>query len=163
VLGHLSCIDRPPLRQIHAAVLLIQLPPPDLAATARSGHSCVDPPPPEPQSVASTTTMSLLFEYMWDQGLWACTWLSTRSIQSTVVVFLFYLITDRDCVALPSIDVRMSTPLKDEVAVVRPPDHNSDARGQVPFDAAATPIRPPLPLPGRHPTRVAPPPRLRRP
>jgi hypothetical protein len=40
---------------------------------------------------------------------------------------------------------------------VRPPDHNSDARGQVPFDAAATPIRPPLPLPGRHPTRVAPP------
>jgi hypothetical protein len=38
---------------------------------------------------------------------------------------------------------------------VRPPDHNSDARGQVLFDAAAVPIRPPLPLPGRHPTQVA--------
>jgi hypothetical protein len=38
---------------------------------------------------------------------------------------------------------------------VRPPDRNSDARGQVLFDAAAVPIRPPLPLPGRHPTRVA--------
>jgi hypothetical protein len=43
---------------------------------------------------------------------------------------LFYLITDQNCVALPSIDVRMSTPLKDKVAVVRPPDRNSDARGQ---------------------------------
>jgi hypothetical protein len=48
---------------------------------------------------------------------------------------LFYLITDKDCVALPSIDVRTSTPPKDEVAVVRHPDCNSNARGQVLFDA----------------------------
>jgi hypothetical protein len=41
---------------------------------------------------------------------------------------------------------------------VRPPDCNSDARGQVLFNAAAVPIRPPLPLPVRHPTQVAPPP-----
>jgi hypothetical protein len=41
---------------------------------------------------------------------------------------------------------------------VRPPDHNSDARGQVLFDAAAAPIRSPLPLHGHHPTRVAAPP-----
>jgi hypothetical protein len=69
------------------------------------------------------------------------------------------MITDRDCVALPSIDVRTSTPPpKDKVAVVRPPDPNSNARGQVLFDAAAASIRPPLPLPGRHPTRVAAPP-----
>jgi hypothetical protein len=32
VLGRLSCIGRPPLRQIHAAALLIRLPPPDPAA-----------------------------------------------------------------------------------------------------------------------------------
>jgi hypothetical protein len=38
---------------------------------------------------------------------------------------------------------------------VCPPDRNNDARGQVLFDAAAAPIRLPLPLPGRHPTRVA--------
>jgi hypothetical protein len=41
---------------------------------------------------------------------------------------------------------------------MRPPDRNNDARGQVLFDAATAPIRPPLPLPGRHPTRVATPP-----
>jgi hypothetical protein len=68
---------------------------------------------------------------------------------------LFYLITDLDCVVLLSIDVRTLTPPKDEVVVVHPPDRNSDARGQVLFDAAAAPIRPPPPLPGRHPTRVA--------
>jgi hypothetical protein len=49
----------------------------------------------------------------------------------------------------------MLTPPKDEVVVVRPPDRNSDARGQVLFDAAAVVIRPLPPLPGRHPTRVA--------
>jgi hypothetical protein len=38
---------------------------------------------------------------------------------------------------------------------VCPPDRNSDTRGQVFFDAAAALIRPPPPLPGRHPTRVA--------
>jgi hypothetical protein len=74
--------------------------------------------------------------------------------QSAADVFLFYLIADRDCVALPSIDVRTSTPPKDEVAVVRPPDRNSDGHGQVLFDAAAAPIRSSLPLLGRHPTRV---------
>jgi hypothetical protein len=63
-------------------------------------------------------------------------------------VLPFYLITDRDCVAMPSIDVRTLTPPKDEVVVVRPLDRNSDARGQVLFDAAA-PIRPPPPLPAR--------------
>jgi hypothetical protein len=41
---------------------------------------------------------------------------------------------------------------------VHPLDHNSNACGQVLFDDAATPIRPPLPLPSRHPTQVAPPP-----
>jgi hypothetical protein len=49
----------------------------------------------------------------------------------------------------------MSTPPKDEVAVVCPPDRNSDACGQVLFDAAAAPIRSSLPLLGRHPIRVA--------
>jgi hypothetical protein len=48
-----------------------------------------------------------------------------------LLCFLFYLITDRDSVTLPSINVRTSTPPKDEVAVVRPPDRNSDTRGQV--------------------------------
>jgi hypothetical protein len=38
---------------------------------------------------------------------------------------------------------------------VHPPDRNNDACGQVLFNAAAAPIRPPPPLPGRHPTRVA--------
>jgi hypothetical protein len=47
------------------------------------------------------------------------------------------------------------TPPKDEVVVVRPPDRNSDACGQVLFDAAAAPIKLPSPLPSRHPTRVA--------
>jgi hypothetical protein len=47
------------------------------------------------------------------------------------------------------------TPPKDEVVVVRPPDRNSDARGQVLFDASIAPIRLLPPLPGRHPTRVA--------
>jgi hypothetical protein len=37
----------------------------------------------------------------------------------------------------------MSTPPKDEVAVVRPPDHNSDARGQVLFNTAAASTWPP--------------------
>jgi hypothetical protein len=83
VLGCLSCIGRPPLRQIHAAVVLIRLSLPDPAAATitppphRSGHSYVDPPPTEPQSIASTTTASLLFEHMRDQRLWACAWLST--------------------------------------------------------------------------------------
>jgi hypothetical protein len=54
VLGCLSRIGRPPLRQIHAAAVLIRLRPPDLAATPitptlyRSGRTYVDPPPPEP-------------------------------------------------------------------------------------------------------------------
>jgi hypothetical protein len=48
-----------------------------------------------------------------------------------------------------------STPPKDEVAVVRPPICNSDARGQVLFDVVTALIRPPPPLPGRHPTWVA--------
>jgi hypothetical protein len=140
--------------------MLIQLPPPDppvaliTPPSCRSSRSCADPPPPEPQSISSTTATSLLFERMRDQQLWACAWLSTCSFQSAVV-FLFYLIIGRDCVALPSIDVETSTPPKDEVAVVCPPDRNSDARGQVLFDATAVPIRPPLPLPGRHPTQVA--------
>jgi hypothetical protein len=77
--------------------------------------------------------MSLLFERMRDQRPRACAWISTWSFQSADAVFLFYLITDRDCVALLFIDVRTSTHLKDEVAVVRPPDRNSDARGQVIF------------------------------
>jgi hypothetical protein len=68
---------------------------------------------------------------------------------------LFYLITDRDCVTLSFIDVRTLTPLKDNVAVVRPPDHNNAARGQVLFNAATALIMPLLPLPSRHPTRVA--------
>jgi hypothetical protein len=38
---------------------------------------------------------------------------------------------------------------------MRPPDRNSDAHCQVLFDATAAPIRPPLPLPSCHPTRVA--------
>jgi hypothetical protein len=38
MLGRLSHIDRPPLRQIHAATVLIQLLPPDLATVARSGR-----------------------------------------------------------------------------------------------------------------------------
>jgi hypothetical protein len=46
---------------------------------------------------------------------------------------------------------------------VRPLNRNSDARGQVLFVAVAAPIRSPLHLPGRHPTRVPPPPRLQRP
>jgi hypothetical protein len=54
----------------------------------------------------------------------------------------------------------MSTPLKDKVAVVRPPNRNNDACGQVLFDATTILIRPPLPLPGLHPTRVAAPPPL---
>jgi hypothetical protein len=58
-------------------------------------------------------------------------------------IFLFYLITDRDCVALPSIDVRTLTPPKDAVVVVRPPDRNSDARGQVLFNATCRHRRPP--------------------
>jgi hypothetical protein len=153
MLGCLSRIGRPRLRQIHAATLLIRLPPPHW-----SGHSYADPPPPEMQSAASTTATLLLFERMRDQRLWAYAWLSTWSFQSAVVVFLFYLIIDRDCIALPFIDVWTLTPPKDEVAVVHPLDHNSDACGQVLFDDAATPIRPPLPLPSRHPTQVAPPP-----
>jgi hypothetical protein len=44
---------------------------------------------------------------------------------------LFYLITDWDYIILPSIDIRTSTPPKDEVVVVCPPDRKSDARGQV--------------------------------
>jgi hypothetical protein len=141
--------------------MLIRLPPPDPPAASitppphQSGRSCVDPPPPKLQSITSTTATSLLFERMRDQRLWACTWHSTCSFQFATAVFLFYLITDRDCVDLPFIDVQTSTPSKDEVVVVRPPDRNSDARGQVLFDAAAVPIRPPLSLPGRHPTRVA--------
>jgi hypothetical protein len=67
------------------------------------------------------------------------------------------MITDRDCVALPSIDVRTLTPPKDKVVVVHPPYRNSDAHGQVLFDAAAALIRLSPPLPGRHPTQVAPP------
>jgi hypothetical protein len=51
---------------------------------------------------------------------------------------LFYLITDRDCVALSSINIRTSTPPKDEFAVVRPSDRNSDAHGQARID------RPPM-------------------
>jgi hypothetical protein len=71
--------------------------------------------------------------------------------------FLFYLIIDRDCVTLPSIDVQTLTPPKDEVVDVRPPDRNSDARGEVLFDAATASIRLLPPLPGCHPTRdVAP-------
>jgi hypothetical protein len=92
---------------------------------------------------------------MRDQRLWACAWLSTGSFQSGAAVFLIYLITGQDCVALPSINVRTLTPPKDEVVVVRPPDRNSDTRGQVLFNAVAAPIRLPPPLPGRHPTQVA--------
>jgi hypothetical protein len=36
MLGRLSCIGRPPLHQIHAAAVLIRLPPPDPAAATRS-------------------------------------------------------------------------------------------------------------------------------
>jgi hypothetical protein len=43
----------------------------------------------------------------------------------------FFSITDRDCVALPNVDISMSTPLMDEVAVACPPArNNSDARGR---------------------------------
>jgi hypothetical protein len=80
-----------------------------------------------------------------------------ESFNLVLLSFLFYLIIDRDCVTLPSIDVRTLTPPKDEVVDVRPSDHNSDARGEVLFDAAAAPIRLSPPLPGCHPTRdVAP-------
>jgi hypothetical protein len=56
-----------------------------------------------------------------------------ESFQSAAVVFLFYLITDWDCVTLLFIDVRTSTPPMDEVAIVRPPDRNSDAHDHVLF------------------------------
>jgi hypothetical protein len=59
VLGCLSRIGQPPLRQIHAAAPI------------------TPPPPPKLQSIASTTATSLLFERMRDQWLWACAWLST--------------------------------------------------------------------------------------
>jgi hypothetical protein len=104
VLECVSCIGRPPLHQIHAAAVLLRLPPPihplpdpavarcarrpiwplpDPPATPitlpphRSGRSCADPPPPEKQSIASTTVTSLLFEHMRDQQPWACAWLFT--------------------------------------------------------------------------------------
>jgi hypothetical protein len=82
VLRHLSRIGRPPQHQIHAATVLIQLPPPDPAVAPitppphRSGRSCADPPPPKPQAAASITATSLLFERMRDQRLRACAWLS---------------------------------------------------------------------------------------
>jgi hypothetical protein len=94
--------------------MLIRLPPPDPPAASitppphQSGRSCVDPPPPKLQSITSTTATSLLFERMRDQRLWACTWHSTCSFQFATAVFLFYLITDRDCVDLSSINVDAS-------------------------------------------------------
>jgi hypothetical protein len=45
----------------------------------------------------------------------------------------------------------MLTPPKNEVVIVRPPDRNSDARGQVLFDAVATLIRLPPPYSGCRP------------
>jgi hypothetical protein len=45
--------------------------------------------------------------------------------------FNFSLITDRDCVALPNVDISTSAPPMDEVAVACPPAcNNSDARGR---------------------------------
>jgi hypothetical protein len=43
----------------------------------------------------------------------------------------FFVITDRDCVALLYINISMPTPLMDEVAVACPSDrNNNDARGR---------------------------------
>jgi hypothetical protein len=44
---------------------------------------------------------------------------------------LIFFITDRDCVALPNVDISTSAPPMDEVAVVCPPAcNNNDARGR---------------------------------
>jgi hypothetical protein len=44
---------------------------------------------------------------------------------------IFFPITDRDCVALPNVDISTSAPLMDEVAVACPPTcNNNDARGR---------------------------------
>jgi hypothetical protein len=83
VLGRLSRIGRLPLHQIHTVVVPIRLPLPDPPAALitppphRSGRSCADLPPPQPQSIPSTTAMSLLFERMRDQRPRACAWIST--------------------------------------------------------------------------------------
>jgi hypothetical protein len=46
-------------------------------------------------------------------------------------VFYFFLITDRDCVALSYVDISTSTPPMDEVVVACPPGHNNnDAHGR---------------------------------
>jgi hypothetical protein len=46
-------------------------------------------------------------------------------------VFYFFPITDRDCVALSYVDISMSTPRIDEVAIACPPGrNNNDARGR---------------------------------
>jgi hypothetical protein len=57
----------------------------------------------------------------------------TRDYPSTSAsLLIFSLITDRNCVVLPNVDISTSVPPMDEVAVVCPPDcNNNDARGRV--------------------------------
>jgi hypothetical protein len=46
--------------------------------------------------------------------------------------FIFFSITDRDCVTLPNVNILASTPPMNEVAVACPLAYNnSDARGRV--------------------------------
>jgi hypothetical protein len=50
---------------------------------------------------------------------------------SIIARILFFLITDRDCVALPDVDISTWTPSMDVVFVACPPGHNNnDARGR---------------------------------
>jgi hypothetical protein len=55
----------------------------------------------------------------------------TRDYPSTTAILLIFSITDRDCVALPNIDISMLAPSMDEVADACPPAcNNNDARGR---------------------------------
>jgi hypothetical protein len=48
---------------------------------------------------------------------------------------LFFPITDRDCIALSYVDIKMLTPLMDEVVVACPPNcNNNDSRGRAIYD-----------------------------
>jgi hypothetical protein len=49
--------------------------------------------------------------------------------------FLFFPIIDRDCIALPYVDIKTLTPLMDEVIVACPLDCNdNDSRGRAIYD-----------------------------
>jgi hypothetical protein len=56
----------------------------------------------------------------------------TRDYPSTTAsLLIFFPITDRDCVALPNVNISTSAPPMDEIAVACPPAcNNSDARGR---------------------------------